>query len=537
MSNHSNPANNSCSCGRLIRLCALVVGVVLVIAVPPLLVATRWLPKAWNPRQAGPIGGAKVLDNEHRGAIGVWFVPPEGRFGYFWPFRYDGEAVHLHMVRMHGWQEGTDDDIYRLPAQWEGNTLYHRHSGGVGWSKMADFVDGHFVITQDGTACVLQKAQVVQPGSLEEALARDRPMWEPAEVRERGRALGFLLERPGQLRSGPAAPPEKVEPVSTLTEPPDGPFRLRGYPYFISRLAFSPDGRRLVSVGSSWDPDRDWDSGSVSSWDLNTGRREGLFEGGTGGVSQVAFNPDGRHLAACVAPAALIWRTADRRETLRLTDLPSAPHDLSYSPDGRRLATAGDGPEVILWDSASGERLRTLATNAKKVDHVAFLPDGQQLVSVSDETKVDVWDLAAGKATHSFEAADPRRAERVLEVALHPGGKRMAFGGWSQVSVFDLTTGKPVEGFSQLEGHHGPVRSLAFSPDGRLLVSSEDDRLIKLLKFWDADTGEELFTIRGYRKDVFGLAFSPDGKRLATAGRAESIELWDVEALRAKIRR
>jgi hypothetical protein len=513
---------------RLIPLArSLSVGVFVIILAGLFLVGLYWLAGERDERPRGPAVSTEEHDDRRAAAIGVWV-------GWSQPFRYDGEAVHLHMSRLHAWQEGTDDDIYRLPAQWEGNTLYHRHDGGVGWSKVAEFVDGHFVIKQDDTTRVLRKVEAAEPGSLEESLARDRPMWEPAEARERRRPLEFLLEWPGPPRAATAGLTEKVEPVSTLTEPPDGPFQLRGYPYYITQLAFSPGGRRLVSLGTTWDPDRERYSGSVTSWDLNARREEGLFEGITTQLCQVAFSPDGKYLAAaCDAPTAIIWGTADRRQALRLPDCPGRLRDLAYSPDGLWLATAGDGPAIILWKPTTGERLLTLTSQATKVDHVSFLPDGQRLVSVGDETKVSVWDVTSGKVTNSFKAADERVAERVMSVAFHPDGKRMAVGGWGPVKVLDLATGKRLGRFSHSEAHQGPVRALAFSPDGSLLASGGDDGTFKL---WDAETGEMLVTIRGYRRDVFVLEFSPDGKRLATAGRAESIELWDVDALRQKIR-
>jgi WD40 repeat protein len=74
-----------------------------------------------------------------------------------------------------------------------------------------------------------------------------------------------------------------------------------------------------------------------------------------------------------------------------------------------------------------------------------------------------------------------------------------------------------------LKGHTEPVRSVAFSPDGKTVASGSEDRTIKL---WEVATGKERATLKGHIEEVSSVAFSPDGKTLASGGK--DIELWDV---------
>jgi WD40 repeat protein len=79
-----------------------------------------------------------------------------------------------------------------------------------------------------------------------------------------------------------------------------------------------------------------------------------------------------------------------------------------------------------------------------------------------------------------------------------------------------------------LEGHRGPVTGLAFSPDGRRLVSSSDDKTIKV---WDCTTGEHLLNLSGHTGPVTGVAFSPDGKLLASGAGDGTVRIWDATPL------
>ena len=164
---------------------------------------------------------------------------------------------------------------------------------------------------------------------------------------------------------------------------------------------------------------------------------------------------------------------------------------------------------VRVWDAETGQELYSLKGHASQVTSVAFSPDGSRLASASRDGTVKVWD-----ATTSQEA------RAVPGGILSPDGKHLAGTVGNEVKVWDTQTGRET---LTLTGHTGRVQSVAFSPDGRRLVSAAADRTVKV---WDAQTGQELRTFKGFagpvddRDSVLGgmgpVAFSPDGRRVAS---------------------
>jgi WD40 repeat protein len=89
-------------------------------------------------------------------------------------------------------------------------------------------------------------------------------------------------------------------------------------------------------------------------------------------------------------------------------------------------------------------------------------------------------------------------------------------------SLWSVAEGRPV---AELEGHRGRVNSLAFSPDGTLLVSGSDDDDVRL---WTVATGRLAKTLRGHKKWVNGVAFSPDGQIVGSGSSDGTIRLWEA---------
>src|SRR5262249_36314426 len=135
---------------------------------------------------------------------------------------------------------------------------------------------------------------------------------------------------------------------------------------------------------------------------------------------------------------------------------------------------------VRVWDAETGQELYSLKGHANEVSSVAFSPDGSRLASASRDGTVKVWN-----ATTSQEA------RAIPEGTLSPDGKPLAGRVGNEVKVWDIQSGRET---LTLTGHTGRVSSVAFSPDGRRLVSEAADRTLKV---WDAQTGREVVTYKG----------------------------------------
>jgi WD40 repeat protein/serine/threonine protein kinase len=168
---------------------------------------------------------------------------------------------------------------------------------------------------------------------------------------------------------------------------------FKGLKKLANSLAFSPDGRHLAAAE---------DSGAVRVWDLATGREEWGADLADSYVTWLVFSPDGKRLAVA---GGNVGTKAAVRGDVRFLDAETGreggrtlkPHmglteDPRFSPDGRRLATAGADGAVKVWDLATGQETLTLKGHASIVTGLAFSPDGHRLMSASADGTVRVWD-------------------------------------------------------------------------------------------------------------------------------------------------
>jgi WD40 repeat protein len=268
----------------------------------------------------------------------------------------------------------------------------------------------------------------------------------------------------------------------------------------MTKSGVSPDGRRLAAaVGTATD------GALLKVWDTASGQEVFRTSVSTLTVGRIALGPDGRKVAALLAPGTSLVRVwdVDTGKDLFTLGTPEVKsiHCLAFSPDGQCLATAGMNQAVKVWDLAAGKDVLTLGGDKARLLGVAFSPDGKSLASAGTDGLVKIWDRASGR-----EALTLRRHSRpATSVAFSPDGKRLASAGADRtVRVWDLATGQEV---LTLVGHAEEVGTVAFSPDGKRLVSTDAGAAALV---WDAQTGKELASLPRAARDAIGFYLDGD---------------------------
>jgi WD40 repeat protein len=307
-------------------------------------------------------------------------------------------------------------------------------------------------------------------------------------------------------------------------------------------VAISPDGARVAAAhGDAGAVGRvkfaDDTPNDVKVWDAATGKEVLTLKGHEQPISAVAFSPDGKLLvSASLDGSVRLWNAASGKQVRALPREDRAPvRDAAFRPDGKALAVAaglpaifgGGGGEIELWDLETGRPGVKLRGHTGPIDRVAFRPDGRRLASAGDDFTVRVWDWAAGP----FPGVVEGRQDSFLGgggLAFSPDGRRLVWGNRSPGGggqVLDPATGKELLRF----GADGEEFHLAaYHPDGRTFVAVSDRSGMGM---YDAATGKSLRALARAGLNVQALAFSPDGKRLATAVAGDpddDVRVWDT---------
>jgi cytochrome c len=281
--------------------------------------------------------------------------------------------------------------------------------------------------------------------------------------------------------------------------------QLRGHGGPVRALVVSPDGSQAIS--GSFDT-------SAIRWSLTRNVAEQVMRFHDNAVNAVAWLKDGRIVTAGADAHIAIW-TPGKPDPDAVLDGHSGPiAGLAVSGDGKWLASASWDRTVRLWPLAGGAP-RVLEGNSQNVNGVAFSPGGGELVSAGYDASLRIWRLAdGGISIHNLPT--PLNA-----VVIAPDGEIVAAGADGKV-YFLSPQGEPR---GELQASATPVIALAISPDGKLLAAAGIRGSVAVIERQARKLGH---TLVGPGLPVWSVAFFPDGHILLTGGADRTIRRWDA---------
>ena len=321
---------------------------------------------------------------------------------------------------------------------------------------------------------------------------------------------------------------QRTEVVYTEHQPRDAPQMADP----IRAVAFSPARTFVASAGKS---------GQVRVWDPRTGFTWAILAGHGGEVKSVAFSPDGEMIA-----------TAGADGTIRFWELPvvmleGARQTLEFVPVFRPWVKPLTLTATLTLESA----------HAGEVNCIAFSPDGRQLVSGGEDGYLRWWDVrgwrtvmpdvaAAGGAAATamllkHSQRDPRPVFVTREAYGNPGDdgplpvRSLAFSASGNVLVSGgvhhmvrVWAGDGSRILRAIGNHDDAIVAVAASPDGSL-IATVNNNATPTVRLISVETGRDLRRLVGHTQTIYALAFSPDGELLASAGFDRTVRVWDVD--------
>lgn len=304
---------------------------------------------------------------------------------------------------------------------------------------------------------------------------------------------------------------------------------------------WSPDSKYIASVSF----DHWWENSIVQIWNATDGKQVHSY--------QIDDQPIGIYLAwiSSIPQVASV-----KGEAVRIINILSEYdlnnfhcdfgfiHDLTWSPDGKFIATLLASEDGNLYEGYDGYSIGTIEVRDTSTGGIvgryslsedsgpppfAWSPDSTRIAFVprsSEEGEISVWRVTSNSEVLSYRS----QFGPVGHIVWSPDGKFIATGGNKMVRVLNAFTGDEVLTYL---GHSQWVAAIAWSPDSQNIISASNNRSSvngeyedSIVHIWNASSGENTYTYRSQFGPVVSIVWSPDGKRIAITLGDGKVQIW-----------
>eukprot|EP01127_Copromyxa_protea_P014003 TRINITY_DN3838_c0_g2_i1.p1 TRINITY_DN3838_c0_g2~~TRINITY_DN3838_c0_g2_i1.p1 ORF type:complete len:2315 (-),score=541.03 TRINITY_DN3838_c0_g2_i1:41-6064(-) len=341
-----------------------------------------------------------------------------------------------------------------------------------------------------------------------------------------------------------------TQPITCIEFSPDGKYLATGSEdgtlvianYETRELHLRLDGHSANVTGMCWSPDSSMlvtssDDFMIHLWDVDTGKKINTFKGHDSAVRGVFFDSKGRMVVS-----------ASRDNTLRIWDIRNGNQvhvmrghtdwitSCAYNPDGNRIASCAWDNTVRLWNPRKDKPIKTMEGHESSVALVRFSKDGKNIISCGFDNVLKIWDAETGTEITTLAG----HKERVNGFSQNSAGLIASVSDDATIRIWDPLAATEIR---TLVGHSSAIRSAAFHPVTKTIVTASDD---KTMKYWDVDLQEEdneswggswggnakveepeHKPLVGHSARVNHLALSQSGKWLLSVGEDKKCYLWD----------
>lgn len=336
---------------------------------------------------------------------------------------------------------------------------------------------------------------------------KDEPAPKPEEI--------SLLK--AWIDAGASGPKGSESAPLTLNTPKIAPANK---PKAVTSIAWSPDGKLLAVARFA----------EVQILNAETHQPVSVIADQPGKVTSVKFSADGRMLVVASGVTGLrgqatLWSISENKPVRQFAGHRDILYAAALTLDGKLLATGSYDRQIILWNAETGEQVRTMKGHNDAIYDLAFNPEGTVLASASGDQTVKLWQVSTGVRLDTL--SQPLKEQ--LCVSFSPDGKAVVAGGVdNRLRVWKLMSAEVPQINPLLLSrfaHEGPLVQLAFSKDGKQLVSVSEDRTVKL---WDATTYTQIYVYEKQPDITAALAWSPAGNQFVLGRMDGSLQFYPV---------